>query len=433
MKSIRCSVFQTPTASSFEHLEDVVITHIDGEISSIVPAAEFNGSIDDTLGPNEVLIPGLVDLHIHAPQWPQLGTGYDVPLDEWLFEYTFPTEAKCEDTEYAIRVWNDMVPALLANGTTTAVYFSSIHVDATTALGEACVRHGQRAWVGRTAMDHPEGTPDYYRDTSAKAALAATKRSIDEIVALNDPRGLVQPIITPRFIPACTDELLTSLGALATETGHIVQTHCSENDWEHGYVIERHGVTDTSSLDSFGLLRQHTVLAHGCLLGDDDLDTISARGAGVAHCPVSNIYFGDAVFPTRRAMDRGVRVGLGTDIAGGPQESLLANAARAVDVSRHLENGVDQRVVAEERGVDNSRIDATTAFHLATLGGADVLGAPVGLLEVGRRFDAVAVLLDNVDNHPTGDTAERRFEKLTRMAGRDDMTRVWVDGHVVVG
>ena len=132
-------------------------------------------------------------------------------------------------------------------------------------------------------------------------------------------------------------------------------------------------------------------------------------------------------------MDRGVLVGLGTDIAGGPQESLLANAARAVDVSRHLENGVDQRVVAEERGVDNSRIDATTAFHLATLGGADVLGAPVGLLEVGRRFDAVAVLLDNVDNHPTGDTAERRFEKLTRMAGRDDMTRVWVDGHVVVG
>ena len=431
MIAVRASVFQTPTATEFAHLDDVVITVDEGMITSVVPVGEHDGTVDVELPVNTVLVPGFIDLHIHAPQWPQLGTGYDVPLDEWLFDYTFPTEAKCSDITYATQIWDDMVPTLLANGTTTAVYYGSNHVEATTALAMACIRHGQRAWVGRTAMDHPEGTPDYYRDASPSAGLAATRQSIAEIDALDDPHDLVRPIITPRFIPACTDELLIGLGELAAETGHLVQTHCSENDWEHGYVLERHGVSDTTSLDGFGLLRQGTVLGHGCLLGDDDFDMIVSRSAGVAHCPLSNVYFGDAVFPARRALDQGVRVGLGTDIAGGPSASLLSQAARAVDVSRHLENGVDQRVTSNERGVSRSRIDATTAFFLATLGGADVLGEPLGLIDVGRRFDAVAISLDQVDHLPGGDDPVRRFEKLVRTAGRSDITHVWVGGQLV--
>lgn len=421
-------MFQTPSRDKFEHLDDVVISVDNGLITAVTPAAVFNDTVDVTLDANSVLIPGLIDLHIHAPQWPQLGTGYDVPLDEWLFEYTFPIEAKCADTAYAQDVWNDMVPALLANGTTTAVYYGSIHLEATTALAQTCIDHGQRAWVGRTAMDHPDGTPEYYRDDSAAAGIAASRASIDAIAELDDPRSLVAPIITPRFIPACSDELLAGLGLLADETGHLVQTHCSENDWEHHHVLDRHGISDARSLDRLGLLRRSTVLAHGCLLGDDDLALISDRGAGVAHCPLSNIYFGDAVFPTRRALNAGVHVGLGTDIAGGPSPSLLAQAARSVDVSRHLENGVDQRLAATARGVDDSRIDATTAFYLATLGGADVLGAPLGLLTPGRRFDAVAISMTNVDTMPGGDTVNRRFEKLVRLADRRNISAVWVDG-----
>lgn len=424
-------MFQTPSRHRFEHLSDVVISVDDGVITAITPAASFDGSVDVELEANTVLMPGMIDLHIHAPQWPQLGTGYDVPLDEWLFEYTFPTEAKCADTEYAKAIWDDMVPSLLANGTTTAVYYGSIHVDATTALAETCIRHGQRAWVGRTAMDHPEGTPDYYRDESADAGIASTEASIAAIRALDDPHSLVQPIITPRFIPACSDELLQQLGELAETTGLLTQTHCSENDWEHNYVLERHGHSDTTSLDGFGLLRQSTVLAHGCLLGDEDLALIAKRMAGVAHCPLSNVYFGDAVFPARRALDAGVNVGLGTDIAGGPSASLISQAARAVDVSRHLENGVDQRLDASSRGVDDSRIDATTAFFLATLGGADVLNAPLGLLAPGRQFDAIAVSMANIDNLPGGDTPKRRFEKLTRLTTREDIQTVWVDGQQV--
>lgn len=431
MITLRASVFQTPSTTTFEHLVDVVISVTGDQITKITPADEHVGEIDIELPATTVLLPGFIDLHIHAPQWPQLGTGYDVPLDEWLFEYTFPIESKCADIGHARQVWDSMVPTLLANGTTTAVYYGSTHVEATTALAEACIRYGQRAWVGRTAMDHPEGTPEYYRDNSADEGLAASRRSIEEIGALDDPRGLVRPIITPRFIPACTDELLAGLGALADETGHLVQTHCSENDWEHGYVVERHGMSDTSSLERFGLLRKGSVLGHGCLLSDEDFEIIGRQQAGVAHCPLSNVYFGDAVFPTRRALDHGVRVGLGTDIAGGPSASLLSQAARAVDASRLLEDGVDQRVDPEHRGVPNSRIDATTAFFLATLGGANVLGEPLGLLEVGRRFDAVAISLDQIDHLPGGDSPDRQFEKLVRTAGRGDISHVWVGGQLV--
>ena len=138
-------------------------------------------------------------------------------------------------------------------------------------------------------MDHPDGTPEYYRDESPSEALDATRASIEAIEALDDRYGLVEPIITPRFIPACTDELLAGLGELAAETGHLVQTHCSENDWEHGYVFERHQMSDTESLDRFGLLRRNAVLVHGCLLGESDLERIAEVGAGVAHCPLSNI------------------------------------------------------------------------------------------------------------------------------------------------
>ena len=429
--SIRATVMQTPSTTELEILDDVVVTVDEGLITHIGPARQHIGDVDLHLGHDTVLVPGFIDLHIHAPQWPQLGTGYDLPLDRWLFEYTFPLEARYDDTAFAQSVWDSMVPALLSHGTTTAVYYGSTHVEATTALARTCIQHGQRAWVGRVAMDHPEGTPEFYRDASAEDGLAASRTSIEQIEALADPRGLVRPIITPRFIPACSDELLTGLGSLAASTGHLVQTHCSENDWEHNHVLERHVVSDTTSLDNFGLLREGTVLAHGCLLSDDDFATIRNRRAGIAHCPLSNVYFGDAVFPTRRALAQSVRVGLGTDIAGGPSASLLAQAAHAVNASRQLEHGVDQTISGDERGVDDSRIDATTAFHLATLGGADVLGEPLGLLEVGRRFDAVAVDMRAVDHWPAGDTPTRRFEKLVRTASGSDISAVWVDGTIV--
>jgi guanine deaminase len=212
----------------------------------------------------------------------------------------------------------------------------------------------------------------------------------------------------------------------------LVQTHCSESDWEHQYVIERYGVTDAEQLRRFGLARDHSVLAHGGHLTSDDFATLARVGAGVAHCPLSNAYFGNAVFPVRRALAAGVRVGLGTDIAGGASPGLLPQAAVASTVSRILDDGTDAAVPAGLRGVRDSRLSAVEAFWLATVGGAEVLGAPIGLLEVGRQFDAIVVSTTDsrtgLNVWPEVDTAERIFEKIVRLAGPSDITEVWVDG-----
>lgn len=432
--TVRGTIIQTPTADHLEVLVDHVVVVDDfGLIQSVLPASATDGPSDVTLGEGQYLLPGMIDLHVHAPQWPQLGTGLDLPLEDWLFSYTFPLEARYEDLHFAERVWSSMVPGLLRRGTTTAVYFASIHEPATVALAQACVTAGQRAFVGRVAMDHPEGTPDWYRDTDAASAVASSHASIVAIEAL-DPAGLVRPIITPRFIPACTDAALEGLGELAEATGTLVQTHCSENDWEHHYVIDRFGVTDTIALERFGLVRDHTVLAHGDHVTVDDQRQLASIGAGIAHCPLSNAYFANAVLPARQVMDSGVRLGLGTDIAGGPEGSLLATCGHAVTVSRMLEDGVDSTVDGPNRGRPDSRIDILTAFHLATVGGAEVLGIDAGLLATGRVFDAFVVSTgpdQSVEVWPEVDDHTRVLEKLARGARAEDIAAVWVDGRQV--
>ena len=382
------------------------------------------------LPPGTRLLPGLVDLHVHAPQWPQLGTGLDLPLERWLFDYTFPLEARYAEVDFATAVWDDLVPSLLALGTTTAVYFSSNHLEATTALARACARHGQRALVGRVAMDHPSGTPEWYRDATAASGVDASAASIEAVAAIGSPR--VEPIITPRFTPACTDALLEGLGELAGATGVRVQTHCAESDWHSSYALDRFGTTDPAALDRFGLMRPRTVLAHSDHLTADEMVLVSGRRAGVAHCPLSNAYFANAVFGVRRALAAGLGVGLGSDIAGGARPGLLGVCQDAVTVSRMLEDGVDPALDPETRGVPESRIDTVTAFWVATAGGAAVLDLPVGLIEPGRRFDAIAVRTDR----PGGairvwdglDDEARAFEKVVRLATADDISRVWVDG-----
>ena len=433
---IRAHLMQTPTRYRLESRVVLVAVDDDGLITE-VEAAESAGAVDldIDLGPDRVLLPGLIDTHLHAPQWPQLGTGLGLPLEEWLFKYTFPLERQLTDPVFAAEVWPAMVSTLLEHGTTTVAYYATVSVETTTMLAQACAELGQRAFVGRVAMDHPDNTPYWYRDADAAMGVAASQRSIDEIRALNS--SLVAPIITPRFAPACTDELLSGLGALAAETGSAVQTHCSESDWEHNYAFQRFGCSDTEALDLFELVREHTVLAHGDHLGDGDLDIIRAAGAGVAHCPLSNSYFGNAVLAARKLLDRGVRIGLGSDVAGGAQPGLLPQAAHAVTVSGMLEDGVDSAIAAGERGVPGSRLTMLDAFWMATVGGADLLGLPVGLIEPGRRFDALAVDVgrersplrrwDGLDNDA------RLFEKIVQLATPADISYVWVDGCQVAG
>jgi len=440
--AVRGAALHTPALGQIEAWADALI-EVDpsGAIAALHPDAPATASARyeaagrlTHLAPRQLLLPGLVDLHVHAPQFPNLGTALDLPLEQWLLDHTFPLEARYADTVFAAGIYEQLVATLLANGTTTSVYYGTIHLPATRRLAEICLRRGQRAFVGRVAMDHPDQCPPWYRDASATAAVAETRALIESVRTLPGNAGLVRPIITPRFIPACTDELLAALGALAAETGCSVQTHCSESDWEHGHVLGRCGCTDTEALRRFGLLAPHGVLAHGNFLGDADFGLIRAAGAGVAHCPLSNAYFAGAAFPLRAALERGVRVGLGTDISGGAHPSLLDSARMAVTASRMLESGVDPALAPAARGRPGARIGTAEAFWLATAGGGDLLGQATGLFRPGYQFDALLLDADTPDSNlrlDPAEPAERRLERIVHTAGRPDISVVWVNGRRV--
>ena len=431
MRHFRARLIQCPALGVVERLDDALIAvDGDGVVTSVANgAAPPEGAVAEDLRGAGVLLPGLVDLHVHAPQFPQLGEALDLPLEDWLHSYTFPLEARYADLGFADRVWRALVRTLLANGTTTAVYFATIHLEASVRLAEICAEIGQRAVVGRVAMDLPGACPDYYRDADPAAAVELTAAFIDRVRALEG--GLVLPAVTPRFIPACSDAALEGLGRLAQATGAHVQTHCSESDWEHGCVLDRCGMSDTAALQGFGLLTRRTVLAHGTFLGDADMETIREAGAAVAHCPLSNAYFANAVFPLRRALEKAVRVGLGTDISGGPSASLFDGCRGAIAASRMLEDGVDAARQPDARGVPGSRIDFREAFWLATLGGAEALDLPVGLIAPGRSFDAILVRLPEdmmVGGEPEGDGL---LQKIVMLAGAADIRATWVAGRRV--
>jgi guanine deaminase len=439
-------LLHTPVRGEVELLADTLVTvRKDGTITDVRPAASREALSEikrfEELGalvrarPGQYLLPGMVDLHVHAPQWPQLGKALDLPLEEWLQTYTFPLEARYADNAFAQREYEDLVASLLANGTTTALYFGTIHLAATQCLADICLRRSQRALIGRVAMDNPEQCPDYYRDPSAASAEFGTREFIRYVRSMpGNEAALVKPVITPRFIPSCTDELLRSLGALAQETGCHVQTHCSESDWEHHYVLNRYGITDTAALDRLGLLGRHTVLAHGNFLSDEDLAVVARRGAGIAHCPLSNVYFSDAILPLRHLLVSGVHVGLGTDIAGGASPSILENARHAVIASRYLESGVEASQPRAQRRHPDSRIDAITAFWLATAGGGIALDLPVGVFKPGYQFDALLIdgrsTAGNLRLMPE-DSASDLIQKVIYHGARENVCRVWVANRLV--
>lgn len=432
-RSIRGDFVHAPVRGEIEVLRDhVILIGRDGTIASVAPAAE--GVPDGTLElpAGQVVLPGFVDLHVHAPQYPQLGLALDEPLEVWLGKYTFPLEARYADLDFAREAYGTLVSDLLAGGTTTALYFATVHREATQLLAEICLEQGQRGLVGKVVMDNHETSPDYYRDETAASAMADTRAVIDHIRTLpgNDR---VLPVVTPRFIPSCTDAALAGLGALAQECGCHVQTHCSESDWAHGYALERYGHTDTSALDGFGLLTRKTILAHSVFLTHADMDAVRAAGAGVAHCALSNMYFANAVFPLRRALEKGLHVGLGTDVSGGPSASMFDACRTTVQASRLLETGVDPDVPRETRGHPGTTIDMQTAFHLATAGGGKALDLPVGIFAPGYHFDAIAINPNVADGtiRLFGAQTIDRIDQILYCAGRPNIVSTFVGGDLV--
>jgi guanine deaminase len=412
-----------------------VVAPEDSDYPSIIETYQDRDNFH-RLAEGQYFLPGFVDLHVHAPQWAQSGTALDLPLYEWLNTYTFPLEAKYADLDFAKAVYEHLVHTLLANGTTTALYFATVHKETSLLLAEICAAKGQRGLVGKVVMDDAEQNPSYYRDLNTETALADTEEFILAVKELaKTVKQGVYPVVTPRFIPSCTDEALKGLGELAAKYDTHIQSHCSESDWAHNYVQERFSKHDAFALHDFGLLTDKSVMAHCNFLNDEDAALFAKTGTAIAHCPLSNAYFANSVIPIARFKAQGIDIGLGSDISAGATPSLFDNAKQAVVSSRMLEDGVDASLPADERGVPDSRITINEAFYLATAGGGESLNLPIGRIQENYTWDvqiidtevAAAKLPIFQANEDLYDT----FQKIMYNVRPENIREVWVQGEKV--
>ncbi|SMN21357.1 similar to Saccharomyces cerevisiae YDL238C GUD1 Guanine deaminase, a catabolic enzyme of the guanine salvage pathway producing xanthine and ammonia from guanine [Maudiozyma saulgeensis] len=324
--------------------------------------------------------PGFIDTHIHASQYPNCGIlGNNSTLLDWLNKYTFPTEAALSHLPYANIVYDKIVSRTIANGTTTATYFTTIDLNASKVMAQICSKYGQRALIGKVCMD--SNSPEYYIETC--------KESVSSLIELVDYlenelcNPLVQPIVTPRFAPSCSRELMETIGNLAKNKSLHIQTHLSENfneiNWVENLFPECENYTDV--YNEYGLLNEKTILAHSIHLTPEEIQLIKLKQSGISHCPISNTSLTSGECPVKEMFADGIeKIGLGTDVSAGYSCSILESAKAAYAVSRHL---------AMKKEKPQLKLSVNECLYLATLGGAKVLDMDkhIGSFDVGKSFD----------------------------------------------
>jgi len=328
-----------------------------------------------------LIIPGLCDLHVHAPQYSFRGLGMDMDLLDWLNTYTFPEESKYVEIDYSNKAYSLFSDALKHSATTRACIFATLHTPATVSLMEKLEETGIVSMVGKVGMDR--NCPDTLRQASPEAAFASTKTWIE---ATKDRFKKTTPIITPRFIPTCSDELMRKLKELQSEYSLPVQSHLSENLDEVEWVRELCPKCKTyaHAYDQFGLFGSEdvpTIMAHCVWCNDAEIELINSNRVYVAHCPQSNNNLASGIAPVRKYMDRGINVGLGSDVAGGCHISIFRAMSDAIQSSKFYWRLIDQSY---------EPLTVNEAFYLGTAGGGAFFGK-VGSFEEGYEFDAVVI------------------------------------------
>ncbi len=365
-----------------------------------------------------LIMPSFVDMHLHAPQYPMLGMGMDLPLIDWLNTYTFETEARFSDLDFARRTYKRLASDLITNGTTRVCMFSSLHTDATLILMEELERAGVTGYVGKVNMDRNGGA---HLQETTEESKRETLRWLDECARFQ----YVKPILTPRFTPSCTDELMAWLGSLANERGLYVQSHLSENRSEIAWVKELHPdcAQYWETYAKYGLWKDHTVMAH-CVHSDArECAAMREHGIVVAHCAGSNINLCSGVSPVREMLQQGIWVTLGSDIAGGallPMYKVVTMSIRASKIKRIETDWSEDFLTVPE------------AYYLGSTSGHRYFGAQGGFA-AGDKLHAIVV--DDSDFiEPTRPLSVReRFERAIYMMHRHNIVSVWSEGRRVVG
>ena len=361
-----------------------------------------------------IILPSFADMHLHAPQYPMLGMGMDLPLLDWLNAYTFRTEARFTDAAYARRVYRQLAEDLISSGTTRVAMFSSCHTDATLILMEELERAGVTGYVGRVNMDRNSGAVQ----EETEASLSETRRWLD---ACRFPH--VRPILTPRFTPSCTDELMAALGELARERDLPVQSHLSENSGEIAWVRELHPDCGQywETYAKYGLWKPGTLMAH-CVHSDSrERQAMADAGVWAVHCAASNVNLCSGTAPVRRLLDQGVQVALGSDIAGGDLLAMNKAVVMAIRASklRQMETGEPFLTVPE-------------AFYLGSAAGCRYCGGGAGF-ETGYPLHAIVVDDAAMPEPARSLELAERFERAVYLMDKRHIRAVYSEGRRVLG
>ncbi len=325
----------------------------------------------------------LVDLHVHLPQVPSAGVGAGLDLLTWLERYVFSRE-RAFRAPVAERLVPDILRAMAGVGTTTFLGYGAIWADSVDVSFRAAEAHGIRAVMGAVMMDRIS----YDTGTTESERLDRSLRESDELCTRwnGAADGRLGYAFTPRFALSCSAELLRESASLAARHRAIWQTHLSE---------DRHEIETVAGLfpdaldyldvyDQAGGLGPRSVLAHAIHLSDRELHRLVESQSRIAHCPVSNLFLSSGVMPLARYLEAGAVVGLGSDVAGSPELSILTQMRTAFYAQNaHRVATGDQRPV----------VDALGLLRLGTLAGAQALGldALTGSIEAGKEADLIAI------------------------------------------
>lgn len=412
-KAIKANLMYAEPSGFVCHENAYLVTEsgvIRGVFDGTLPETYKNAKIEDYK--DAILIPSFCDLHLHAPQYPMLGMGMDLQLIDWLNNYTFKLEAMFENKDFARRVYRQLAQELIKRGTTRVCMFSSLHTNATLILMEEMERAGVCGYIGKVNMDRNGG--EQLQETTEES-IRETLRYLDGCKDFK----LVQPILTPRFTPSCTNELMGALGKLAGERDLRVQSHLSENHDEIAWVKELHPDCERyyQTYEKYGMWKPYTVMAH-CVHSDEtERAAMKAAGVYMIHCPDSNSNIRSGNAPIRRAMQEGLHVAMGSDIAGGAHLAMADVLTDAVRVSktRWIEtDGKDDFLKFHE------------AFYLATGAGASYFGGS-GSFQEGEKLHAL-VLTDELLCPTRHLTLPERLERLIYLFDDRNVLSVYSDG-----
>lgn len=360
-----------------------------------------------------LILPGYSDLHFHAPQYENMGLGMDLTLLDWLEQITYPEEARFESAEYARMIYNRLAAELRAGFTTRVAAFATVHREGTEILMELLDKAGLAGFVGKVNMDR--NAPVYIRERDAVLSLEETERWIAETTGRFKN---IRPILTPRFVPSCTPELMAGLGELRRKYGLPAQSHLDEQPEEIAWVRELCPGSEsyTAAYGGDGLLGEDVLMAHCVYLTEEECALMKRTGTWVVHCPCSNANVRSGIAPVRKYLGLGLNIGLGSDISGGHSLDMADTLREALSASRLLWR------LGEEK---YTHLSAKEVFYLATAGGGAFFGK-VGRFEPGYAFDAVAV--DDSAWRRPGDDLSARFQKMIYRASARHVTAKYVAG-----